>query len=463
MSHHGGNCPHACEKVQMNTPICDFVAAYAQKNGLRLHMPGHKGNSLLGFEALDVTEIAGADSLYEADGIIRESEENASLLFGCPTLYSTEGSSQCIRAMVYLIALHAKMEGRAPVIWAARNAHKVLLSALALTDTEVVWLYDRQTPSYLSCRIDPDELDAKLKKAEEKPTAVYVTSPDYLGTLCDIKALSAVCRKHGVLLAVDNAHGAYLRFLKESLHPMDAGADLCCDSAHKTLPVLTGGAYLHLANHLPSLLKKNAKQALALFGSTSPSYLILQSLDAANRYLFENSACYAQAADAVAGITSKLIAHGYTVMGDEPLKLTLSTKPYGWRGEEFADRLRDANLECEFSDPDYVCLMLTPQNSDGDIEKIKNAFLKAEKKNSINTLPPSITKPQKYCSPKEALFSLSEKLPIEKCEGRVLSAVTVSCPPAVPVLVSGEIVDEGSLEVMRYYGMTELEVLRVES
>lgn len=444
----------------MNTPICDFVAAYAQKNGLRLHMPGHKGTSLLGFEALDVTEIAGADSLYEADGIIRESEENASLLFGCPTLYSTEGSSQCIRAMVYLIALHAKMEGRAPVIWAARNAHKVLLSALALTDTEVVWLYDRQTPSYLSCRIDPDELDAKLKKAEEKPTAVYVTSPDYLGTLCDIKALSAVCRKHGVLLAVDNAHGAYLRFLKESLHPMDAGADLCCDSAHKTLPVLTGGAYLHLANHLPSLLKKNAKQALALFGSTSPSYLILQSLDAANRYLFENSACYAQAADAVAGITSKLIAHGYTVMGDEPLKLTLSTKPYGWRGEEFADRLRDANLECEFSDPDFVVLMVSPSLSEQDLRRVEQILLTIERRTPILEPPPRFSTPSCELSVRQALFSPSEEISSQDAIGRILAHASVGCPPAVPIVVCGEVIDHAAIEAFEYYGIRSCRVIQ---
>ena len=92
----------------MNAPICDFVRDYAARQALRLHMPGHKGRGPLGVEALDITEIPGADSLYEASGVIRESEENASHLFGCPTLYSTEGSSLCIRAMLYLTLLHAK-------------------------------------------------------------------------------------------------------------------------------------------------------------------------------------------------------------------------------------------------------------------------------------------------------------------------------------------------------------------
>lgn len=98
-------------------------------------------------------------------------------------------------------------------------------------------------------------------------------------------ALAAVCRRAGVLLAVDNAHGAYLKFLSPSRHPMDLGADLCCDSAHKTLPVVTGGAYLHIAHQAPELLHRQAKASMGLWGSSSPSYLILQSLDAANELL----------------------------------------------------------------------------------------------------------------------------------------------------------------------------------
>ena len=97
---------------RMNTPICDFVRSYAESDNIRLHMPGHKGTSLLGFEKYDITEISGADSLYEADGIIAESEKNASELFGCPTFYSTEGSSQCIRAMMHLICTKAKKSGK---------------------------------------------------------------------------------------------------------------------------------------------------------------------------------------------------------------------------------------------------------------------------------------------------------------------------------------------------------------
>ena len=203
----------------METPICDFARKYAESEAIRLHMPGHKGKNLLGLEALDITEIDGADSLYEADGIIRQSEENASELFGCPTFYSTEGSSQCIRAMLYLAVLHAREQGKRPVIAAGRNAHKTFLTGAALLDLDVRWLYPKEVGSYLSCDLTAQDVEAVLEG--EKPTAVYLTSPDYLGNVADIAGIAEVCHRHGALLLVDNAHGAYLRFLTPSRHPMD--------------------------------------------------------------------------------------------------------------------------------------------------------------------------------------------------------------------------------------------------
>lgn len=197
----------------MNTPIYDFMHSYADENPLRLHMPGHKGVGPLGIEALDITEIGGADSLFSADGIIRESEENAARFFGCPTFYSTEGSSLAIRAMLYLALLHARAQGRAPRILAGRNVHKTFLSAAALLDLDVEWLRGEKPLSYLSCDLSPKYIEAFLQHAEEKPSAVYITSPDYLGQMADISGIARVCHRYGVLLLVDGAHGAYLRFL----------------------------------------------------------------------------------------------------------------------------------------------------------------------------------------------------------------------------------------------------------
>ena len=146
---------------------------------------------------------------------------------------------------MHLALLH-RPAGTEPVILAGRNAHKAFLHACALLDVTPQWLYPEGSDSLCACPITAEGLETALSTAERRPMAVYLTSPDYLGGMLDIAALSAVCRAHGVPLLVDNAHGAYLKFLPHPAHPLDLGAALCCDSAHKTLPVLTGGAYLHI-------------------------------------------------------------------------------------------------------------------------------------------------------------------------------------------------------------------------
>lgn len=439
----------------MNTPVCDFVNEYARKNSVRLHMPGHKGLGLLGFEDKDITEISGADSLYEADGIIKASENNASGLFGCDTFYSTEGSSQCIRAMVYLACIHAKSLGRKPLIAAGRNAHKTFMSACALTDADVIWLCNKNGGSYLSCELTADDIEKVLLEANEIPVAVYLTSPDYLGNIADIKAISSVCKKYGVLLLVDNAHGAYLEFLPESLHPIKLGADICCDSAHKTLPVLTGGAYLHT-----KVFSDKAKSALSLFGSTSPSYLILQSLDAANKYISDGyKEKLAEFLKPVNELKKTLVENGYTLCGNEPLKITLSTKEYGYFGFEIADLLEEKNIFCEFADKDFIVFMLTPENAD-NIEKLKNILLSIPKKDIIFKSAPEFTSPEKVMSIKDAVFSESETICAKESEGRILATSNVACPPAVPIVVCGERIDKKAVECFEYYGIENITVIK---
>ena len=428
-------------------------------------MPGHKGVLLTGHEHDDITEVTGADSLYEASGIIGESEANASLLFGCPTYYSTEGSSQCIRAMLHLANLWSKREhphGRFKVL-AGRNAHKTFLSAVALLDVDVVWLTPAEGSSYLSCPITADDVERALD-ADEGISAVYLTSPDYLGHTLPIADISKVCHTRGVKLLVDNAHGAYLKFLPESKHPMDQGADLCCDSAHKTLPVLTGGAYLHISEDAPSVCTNMAKQALSLFGSTSPSYLILRSLDMANAYLSDGYAekLYSLIGE-VAALRGRLSEHGFTLVGDEPIKLTLLTKPYGYRGQEMATLLEKEGIVCEFADPDFLVFMLTPEVGTDGLARLEAALVNLPRRDAIAQCPPPVATPERVLSVREAMLSPAEVLDVKSCVGRVLGAATVGCPPAVPIVVSGERINEDAVACFAYYGIKTCMVVREDA
>lgn len=444
----------------MNTPIFDFVHRYEKNGALRFHMPGHKGSGALGIEAFDITEINGADSLYEANGIIRESEKNASKLFGSETFYSAEGSSLAIRAMLYLAMLNAKSKGKKLCVAAGRNAHKTFLSAAALLDFQVEWIYPDENESYLSCRIDAKKLE-KIFCGKELPDAVYVTSPDYLGNVSDIKSVAEFCEKKDILLLVDNAHGAYLKFLPDSQHPIDLGAHMCCDSAHKTLPVLTGGAYLHISENAPEMFLRQAKNALALFGSTSPSYIILESLDLANKYISDG---YEKRLEGfiknVQSLKSDLVEQGYTLVGNEPLKITVDTKKYGYKGYEFEKILLENKIVPEFSDPDYTVFMLTPENGEESLLILKNVLFSIPRKTEITERMPCFSVCEKVITPREAVLGESEIIPASQSAGRVLAAASVGCPPAVPIVVCGEKINEEAVKIFKYYGIGECSVIK---
>lgn len=438
----------------MNTPVADFVQRYAKAGTARLHMPGHKGRCFLGCEPWDITEIHGADALYEAEGILAESEQNAAALFGSQrTCYSTEGSSQCIRAMLYL----AVAASGSHTVVAARNVHRAFVSAAALLDLEIRWLWPEESRSLCGCPISPAQLEETLHSLPEPPAAVYLTSPDYLGGMAEIPALAQVCHQHGTLLLVDNAHGAYLRFLQPSLHPLDLGADLCCDSAHKTLPVLTGGAYLHLSPTAPAQLAPLAKSALGLFGSTSPSYLTLASLDLCNRYLAE---CYpqrlAEAVERLAELRERLTAAGWRVEPSDPLRVTVAA-PRGVTGQELAGQLRRQGVECEYADRDFLVLMATPENTPEELAQAAAALGQCPGEANPPQLP--LARGERACSIRQAAFAPRETVDAAHSLGRVCGLPTVGCPPAIPIAVSGERITPEALALFAYYGIEQVEVL----
>lgn len=441
----------------MKTPIVSFLKSYQEKSPVRMHMPGHKGAGILGFEGMDLTEIYGADELFAAEGIIKESEQNVSSLFGCPTYYSTQGSTLCIQTMCTILCQDAKSKGKKPKILAGRNAHRSFIHAAALLDFEIEWLYGNS--DYLSCKIHAEDLEKAI--VESLPTAVYLTNPDYLGNLLDIQSLASVCKKHNVLLAIDNAHGAYLRFLEPSLHPIDLGADLCCGSAHKTLPVLTGGAYLHLSDSLNQVWKNDVKHFMEYFSSTSPSYLIMASLDATNEVLdttFKKS--LSECIQRVDGLKNTLTQHGYTILFGEPMKITISTKEFGYTGNEIANLLMECDIYPEFYDSDYIVLMPSPYNTKDDLKRLETCLCGIDRKPILINKPPKLEQSKKAMNVRQALFSSSITLDVSKSLGQVCSSVTVSCPPAILPVIPGEVISESSIEVMKYYGIETVRVVK---
>jgi len=416
-------------------------------------MPGHKG--IYPEYAADITEVAGADSLFHADGIIAESERLASAIFGAHTFFGTEGSSLSLRGMLYLFRLWAVSEMKPVRILAGRNCHRTFLSAAAVLDIDVSYI---EGDSYLSCLVSAEDAESGLSSGDFG--ALYVTSPDYLGGITDIARLAEICHRRGVLLLVDNAHGAYLKFLEPSLHPISLGADMCCDSAHKTLPVLTGGAYLHINTAAPSVLRDNAKRALSLFATTSPSYLILRSLDRVNPYLAEEFALSLHGfIPEVEKCKNRLRLCGYDIHGDEPMKITLCPKGYGYTGDALADVLRGKGIEVEFSDPDFLVMMVTPETGTSGLDRLTDALISVPKKAPITLVPPKIKPHTPKLSPRAALFSPSVTVDIKDAMGRILADPSVGCPPAVPILICGEVIEETDVETFLYYGIRRVSVV----
>lgn len=437
----------------MDTPICNFLEEYKNKHSIRFHMPGHKGKDCCEY---DITEISGADDLYNADGIILKSEENAGKLFGADTFYSVEGSSLAIRAMLYLAVLYAKSRGEKTLIAAGRNVHKSFVTAAALIDFDITWISDNEQKNYLSCKITPKFMEEYLKK--EKPTAVYITSPDYLGNILDISGISQVCRKNGVLLLVDNAHGAYLKFLPESMHPIDLGADACCDSAHKTLPALTGGAYLHISKNAPEIFSLKAKTALSLFASTSPSYLILASLDRLNKYI--NAVSFEKLTVKINDLKESIKSIGFELIGNEPAKITIAPKKYGYYGTELSEYLESNGIITEFADRDFTVLMPSVSNEESELEVLYNILSKLPRKKEIAEKPPEILLPNRKMTIREAMLCFDEEIPVEESCGRIISSISIGCPPAVPIIVSGEEINENIIACFEYYNLKKCFVVK---
>lgn len=465
----------------MRTPVYDFVEEYISKDGVRAHMPGHKGRGPLGIEQRDITEIAGADILSESEGILGESQKNACALFGTgATLYSTEGSSLAIKAMLYAVVMNrgtgiSENSGQRPFILAARNVHRAMLDGCALLDLDVEFISSKNSRGICSCVVTAEDVAHCLERYDKPPAAVYLTSPDYLGVQSDIRAIAQVCHEKGVLLAVDNAHGAYLAFLRENRHPVYLGADICCDSAHKTLPVLTGGAYIHINRNAMEDLTENARKGLSMFGSTSPSYVILQSLDLCNHYLATDFG--QQLEDCVKQVEMfKKTAgkRGIRILSGEPLKVVMDTGASGYDGRQITEELREfsvwrgkkrrSGIECEFADRHHVVLMVSPQNDEDDwkmlyewldhtrLQRQQPALAPAQGLENISAV--------RRMSIREAVFAASETIPVTESEGRILAQETVSCPPAIPIAVSGEQISREMIGAFQEYGILHISVVR---
>ena len=412
-----------------------FEALIAQvKSGKhRFHMPGHKGclSPPLDQAALyDLTELAATGSLWRGEGPVCAVENSFSKIFNSgATLLSAGGSTLCIQAMLALFC------PRGTRVLMARNSHVAMVHAAALLSLEPVWLWpDEPSGVGLAGRITPQVLKKTLNE-ERAISAVVVTSPDYFGVLQDVEALSAVCRQKGVPLLVDNAHGAHLAFFKQ-LHPLALGADACCDSLHKTLPALTGTALLHLRD---KSLKDRARKLMAVFGSTSPSYLMMLSADMLADGWEELSGKIEKLADDVLKLRKAAEKRGVwaSVGAVDPLRISLL---FAQSTRKEADvLLAELFIEPEMTTDRHIILLPSPQSDLHPVEELIEGLKPSEELPFI----PQIARPVQALPMAKALFGNSKRISAASAAGRIAAFPLVCDPPGVALVVPGEIIPAG--------------------
>lgn len=445
-----------------NTPLKRALDEYIRQDYARLHMPGHKGASISPFGKLmayDVTEVEGTDSLFEDDGPLKELEEIFTRLYGTKgTVMSAGGSTLCIQAMLRMVA---KKEGR---ILAGRNIHAAAVNAMALLGLEPVWVYpNRKQEERLIGEISPDEIRSVLEKEKQEGTldslcAVYVTSPDYFGVMSDICSIAQIAHEYGLPLLVDNAHGAHLHFLKEEYHPMQLGADLCCDSLHKTMPALTGAALLHTsdAKYCPQM-----KGAMTVFGSTSPNYLIMLSMDSTAAFLMQDGAeRIQQTVTRCEELRQKVREKGFVLPQHcDPMRLTLPLAGTGWDAQNFRKLLRKHKIMEEYLSDSGCVLLFSPFNREEDFKRTEALLDEVLIQNQPFTSFP-IVPSEKVMSLREAFLSPKESVPVEKAEGRIAAQVKITCPPGIPLVMPGERLHKEIIKILKNSGIFVIDVVK---
>ena len=449
----------------MNTPIYNAITQHNKKNRSAFHMPAHKGAAdclapLADVLKLDMTEIPDTGSLFDGEGATAEAERLAAELFGTAgSFMSAGGCTLCIQAMLRLVAPQG---GK---VICGRVIHRAAINAMALLDISPVWVMpDNSAGPKFAGRITADAVGEALEQ-NTHAKAVYITTPDYFGVMSDVAAISTKAKKYDVPVIVDNAHGAHLQFIDPSLSPLARGAAMSADSAHKTLPVLTGGAWLNIADERYLF---GARESLALFGSTSPSYLIMLSLDLCRAWLAQSGTQQMKKlAVKTEHIQKTMRAKGFILPKGacDPLRLAFNTAATGLSGEKAGQILRESHIEPEYAGREGVILIPSPFNTDIDFERLGRAFEEmtayytAKDKNlAVEALP--IQPPLAALTPRQALMAEKMTVPVRKSVGKIACAAVCPCPPAIPVVMPGEVITPAHVALLAAHGFLNITVVK---
>ena len=380
----------------MNAPFYNKIKQYAEDNSVRrFHMPGHKGKADFGFDPImkyDVTEVERTDNLYFPQDALAEAEKLAAKLFDVKTTVFCAGGATLGNQTALSFFQNKK-------VLFERNIHISAFNAAMLLNIEPVFVYnktDKKTGVVLP--IEAIEIEKALNENSDI-AAVFLTSPNYYGLCADCEEIKKICTNHGAILIVDNSHGAHLKFAGEGNDETVKGnhcADIIIDSAHKTLPVLTGGAFIHFNIDVK---REDVSARMLAFGSTIPV------------------------------VSSKI---------HDPLRLCIAAS----NADEIDGELQKRNIMPEMCSGQCIVFMFSPFNSEEELELLDKTLIELAPEAPIETDGLSFPKTNFVCSPKDAYFGKTEETDVKDSVGRTAARSVIPYPPGVPILFPGEQITE---------------------
>lgn len=454
---------------QERTPLLDALQAYVRDGITRFHMPGHKGGpgihprlkEALGEAvfAMDVTGVEGLDDLHEPSGVLREAQELAARAFGADhTFFLVNGTSAGVQAMTLSLC------NPGDKIILPRNMHKSIMAGIILSGANPVFVspeFDRNTGMALG----PDP--SKVRNAANRhPGArgVLLVNPTYYGVAGSLRPIAEIAHGRGMALLVDEAHGPHFRFHPGLPEPaLDCGADACAQGMHKILGGMTQASLLHLKGG--RLDTARVKAVLRMLQSTSASYVLMASLDAARMQaatcgeaIISRAMALAEEVRERVNAIPGLRCFGREILGRpgaealDPTKVTVTVRDLGLTGQQVEIILRyKYRIQVEMSDLFNILLIVGPGNTAADAERVVTALgdisaraaefrtaagaavLAAAEAHAAPPPPPEPT-----CLPREAFTAPSHPVPLEKAAGRICAEIITCYPPGIPVICPGE-------------------------
>ncbi|KAG6589653.1 hypothetical protein SDJN03_15076, partial [Cucurbita argyrosperma subsp. sororia] len=457
-------------------PLINALKASAERNAARFHFPGHNGGraapssltQLIGFKPFmhDLTQIPELDNLFHPKGPVLEAMQEAAKLFGASETWFLVGGTTC-GIQTAIMATCSPGEH----IILPRSSHSSVVSALVFSGAIPRYIMPEYDSNWdIAGGVTPSQIDRAIKESKtegQKVSAVFVTSPTYHGICSDLSEISQICHSHGIPLIVDEAHGAHFGFEPQLPHSaLKQGADLVAQSTHKVLCSLTQSSMLHMSGNIVD--RERVCRCLEAVQSTSPSYLLLASLDAARAQLSDNRNKIFTKAIALANQAKECIKKisGISILefpifsnfpASDPLRLTVGFQQLGLSGYE-ADKMlyKNHDIVCELFGTKSITYAINLGTCEGDIRRLVSgiedvssfaSILEIEGSNKLSVSTPFLD--IKFSlNPRDAFFAKKRRVKIEECVGKVSGELLSPYPPAIPVIFPGEVISKEALEYL---------------